>query len=872
MKTVTEVPPEEKRRFFRAGKFPKPRSGKPLVIVESPAKVKTIGRILGTEYDVRTSMGHVRDLPVRALGVDLENQFAPRYVPVPGKAKILQTLKNAAATCSTVYLAPDPDREGEAIAWHLQEILRPAGPERFLRVRFNEITPAAVREAFAHPGELDPRLVGAQQARRVLDRLVGYMVSPILWRRIQTRLSAGRVQSVALRLICEREEEICRFVPEPYWVVGARVRKRAPPLNPFRIRLTRIGDEKTDVRHEDRAHTIRADLEGRTLQVADVTRKEQIRRAPPPFITSTLQQAASSALGFSPQRTMELAQRLYEGIDLGDGPVGLITYMRTDAFAVAREAQEACRRYIREHFGATYCPDSPNVFRNRPSAQAAHEAIRPTEVTRTPASLADRLDRPLWKLYDLIWRRFVASQMSAARLEQRTVHVEALPEPSRPTRYFFQVSDSRVLFPGYLEVVGREPVPEAAAEPAEEKENVPEVAPGETLECLEWLVERKETQPPPRYTEPSLIGVLESKGIGRPSTYAQILSTLVERKYVRRVKRVLYPTDLGRRVCRLLVDLLPELFNVAFTARMEEQLDAVEQGRVEWTQMLQEFYHQFRGWLIQAAEAEAPRDRTARLLAALETVREWEKPVQRGRRIFSDREFTASIREQLDQGHKPITARQFEALLRIAWRYRDQSPHLAQTLDELGCPEPAPSPEGRPPSEQTLRKLELLRPVPLSRSAQRFVRSLEKRVAQGRDLTAAQIRVLDQMLTAAAREIPDFERIQNELGIVPAPDGDDEEARLLLDALKHVQTWNPPVRKGERTFDDHAFYRSLADQFSQRRSLSPRQRRYLRRLVYRYRKQIPEFDRLMGSLRTIRQAAGEGETNPSAPEHRETPA
>ena len=577
---------------------------KNLVIVESPAKAKTINKLLGKEYAVKASMGHVRDLPERALGVDLEKGFAPQYVAIKGRAKVLSELQAAAAKVEKVYLAPDPDREGEAIAWHLREALgTKVAKEKFCRVTYNEITAPAIRKAFSQPGEINQLRVDSQQARRILDRVVGYKVSPMLWRRIPGASSAGRVQSVALRLVCEREKAIRGFQPEPYWVLGVKAAKRVEPRGPFTAYLAKLNGAKADVKDEALARRLVEELKRRDLRVAEVARKEIRKNAPPPFITSSLQQAASGALGFSPSRTMRIAQKLYEGVDLGHGSAsGLITYMRTDSFSVAQEAREQARDYVLKTHGPEFLPETPNVFRSRSNAQEAHEAIRPTDPARTPESLKDVLERDDWRLYDLIWRRFMASQMAPARIAQRTAEIEAVGEG--PDSFLFRATASELVFPGFMRVSGLEQRKKEEAEGAdgEEVENLPPLEKGEGLDPVEWLNDRKETQPPPRFSEASLVKVLEENGVGRPSTYAQIISTLLDRKYVDREKRTLIPSELGMKVFDFLVSNLDALFDVQFTAGMEEQLDEIEEGKVAWTQML----------------------------AALGSAKDWQPPVKRG--------------------------------------------------------------------------------------------------------------------------------------------------------------------------------------------------------------------------------------------------
>ncbi len=845
-----------------------------LVIVESPAKAKTINKILGGNYAVRASMGHVRDLPEKGLGVDIQSDFKPKYVALKSREKVLRELKEFAAKAERIYLAPDPDREGEAIAWHLMQILKAKAPEeRFCRVTYNEITAPAIRKAFSEPGQIDLRKVDSQQARRVLDRLVGYIISPLLWRRIRGARSAGRVQSVALRLVCEREREIANFKPEEYWLVGARVRKEAEPRTPFEIRLVKINGEKAHVASGQAAERIRADLEGRRLVVADVSEREVSKRPWPPFITSTLQQAASSVLGFAPAYTMKLAQKLYEGVDFGgeQGAVGLITYMRTDSVHVAREAQTACRDLIREQFGAEFVPDTPPVYRSKQSAQEAHEAIRPTDVRRRPEDVEKALNADELKLYRLIWNRFVASQMAPARWRQRSVDVEALPDEQRKTPYLFRVSASDLLFPGYMRVTGAEEARKRseAEEEGEEAqaEALPPLEKGEPLEWLEWLQEQKFTQPPPRYTEASLVKALEEDGVGRPSTYAQILSTLLARKYVLKEKRALKPTDMGLRVNDFLAEHLGALFDVGFTASMEEKLDEIENGRVDWVSMLRDFYRDLCAWIEKAKGPPADIEKVRRLLALLEKVQNWDPPRKSGKRLYDDAKFVASVREQCEQGRE-ISDTQMEALRRIAARYADRVPEIREQADALGLGaelEKAAQ-AAQPPCEATLRKLELLEKVDFHEPRKigrrtfddrAFVESLRKQVQSGRRLSDKQIHHLDRILKRYGGQIEGFTGMAEELKI------EDVESGPLLELLEHVKEWKPPVTRGKKEWDDRKFYESLAQQYRRQKRLSPRQVAALKKMVWRYAGQIPDFEQAAERYGLKRPASRSGAEKPS---------
>jgi DNA topoisomerase-1 len=838
---------------------------KKLVIVESPAKAKTIGKILGEDFVVKASMGHIRDLPVKGIGIAFDKDFAPRYEVTPDRVKIVKELQAAAKSCDEVFLAPDPDREGEAIAWHLETLLKEIIPDvPYHRVTYNEITPRAVREAFANPQALNMKLVDAQQARRVLDRIVGYKVSPLLWSQIQRNTSAGRVQSVALRLICEREQAIRAFTPEVYWLIGADVRKEVAPVDPFAVRLARIKGEKADIRSAEQADAIRADLDKRKLRVKGVAIKEVSRKAFPPFITSTLQQAGSRVYNYTPSRTMRIAQELYEGVDLGEGPTGLITYMRTDSVNISKDAQASCREFIAQTFGQAYVPEKPNVYKSRGGAQEAHEAIRPTDVARTPDSLKGRIGNDEWKLYVLIWQRFVVSQMTPARIEQRTAEVETETAPGAVADYLFRVTASQVVFPGYMAAAGdwkpKAKDPEKTDEdkpssPDEEPEvdQLPPLVAGEPLEVLKWLEERKETQPPNRFSEATLIKALEEEGVGRPSTYAQILATLHVRRYIskEKQKRAILPTPLGEKVNKLLVSVLNELFDVTFTAAMEKKLDEIEEGKVSWTDMLHTFYDQFQIWMEKAKGPPAEIDHVRRLLDLLKQVKEWAPGVATGAKgkIKGDAEFVASVEKQLNTGKKPVSGRQLEALGRRAARYRDQLPDVAPVLQSMNLGPLLDEAPPQPPSAANVRKLALLSAIELDPPETRrgrtyddkaFVASLKQRADGGRELSPAQAASLDRLVLKYATRIPTFEEEREQLVLQPdGPEGatggaPDPEAKAMVDRLSLVQQWDEPTTKGKRTFDDKAFFTSLSTQFAQRGRLSPRQVGALKRMDKRY--------------------------------------
>src|SRR5271168_1852443 len=599
-----------------------------LVIVESPAKAKTINKYLGRKYTVKASFGHVMDLPRKTIGILLpgeengkgkkrsakrkgkggadgktpekpekkapkivvtrENIFEPTYEIIPDKIKIVGQLRAAAEAAPNVYLATDPDREGEAISAHLLDALTTKKSERakYYRVMFNEITQKAIKAAFEHPTQVDTNLVDAQQARRVLDRLVGYKVSPLLWDKVRRGLSAGRVQTVALRLIVERAQEIRAFVPREYWTIHALVEAGEPPA--FEAKLSKYKGEDLEIPDQAEAQRILAAVEHAVWQVSSVARKEKRRFAPPPFTTSKLQQAGYNRLGFTAKRTMMLAQRLYEGVELGsEGAVALITYMRTDSVSVSADALAQVRDHIGSTYGEKYLPEKPNFFKSKKDAQEAHEAIRPTDVARTPESVKPYLEESMFKLYQMIWQRFVASQMVPAVFDQTSIDIAA-------NDYTFRASGSVMKFDGYLvayQAVKAEEEKEDAAD--SESRMLPRVTEGEELRLETIRPEQHFTEPPPRYTEATLVKELEEKGIGRPSTYATIISTIVEREYVNKDQGRFTPTLLGERVSGLLVKSFEDVFDVGFTARMEEELDEIEEGKLPWRAAVKEFWDRF---------------------------------------------------------------------------------------------------------------------------------------------------------------------------------------------------------------------------------------------------------------------------------------
>jgi len=598
------VPPEPVKRKKKKRKASGSRKrNKKLVIVESPAKARTVGRYLGKGYAVKASVGHVRDLLRSQISVDVENDFAPKYRVPNEKREVVKELKNEVAQSSEVFLATDPDREGEAIAWHLLEATD-IESKRARRVVFHEITQEAIESAFDDPREIDMCLVDAQQARRILDRLVGYNLSPLLWAKVQSRLSAGRVQSPALRMIVDREREIRDFVPQEYWSIEADfIHPEKPPK--FRARLMKIDGEKVNLPSEDTVKDLLGNLRSAKYNISRIKRGTRTRRPSAPFITSTLQQEASRTLRFTARRTMRIAQQLYEGIDMGrDDPIGLITYMRTDSTNVSTQAVNEAREIITSTYGQEYLPKEPPIYRTRAKkAQEAHEAIRPTSAKRTPQKMKEFLSPEQFKVYQLIWKRFVASQMKPALYDTLTIEVSGKND-SRD--YLFRVSASKLRFAGFLEVYEESHARGKTSEDLTDLETrmseLPDLVKGDKVDLLELFPEQHFTQPPPRYSDASLIRALEEHGIGRPSTYAPILTTLRQRGYIERRERRLYPTEIGELVNDLIVDHFPEIVDYGFTARLEDRLDQIAEGRRPWVEVIRAFYEPFSEELERAKE------------------------------------------------------------------------------------------------------------------------------------------------------------------------------------------------------------------------------------------------------------------------------
>ena len=830
-----------------------------LLIVESPTKARTIGRMLGKDFMIVASMGHIRDLPEHELGVDIEHGFAPRYVDTPRSHSVVKQLRECAAKADEIYLAPDPDREGEAIAWHIHEVLKNKTKAPFYRVTFHEITRSAIEQALRSKGQIDLNLVDAQQARRVLDRIVGYQVSPLLWSNVKKGSSAGRVQSAALRLVVEREREIAAFVPKEYWVFTILF---GAEEGEFKGKLFKIDGKDFTVPDEQGAQQLEQSVRaGSGPVIASITAQERRRTPPPPFTTSTLQQSANTVLHYTATNTMRYAQQLYEGVELGSkGPVGLITYMRTDSVTVAREAQVAAAAFIRSTWGPEFAPEKFNYYRNKAAAQEAHEAIRPTDVTRTPESLAPYLDSPQLKLYTLIWKRFVASQMTPARQKLTTVDVEIRGADGR--LFDFRSAATVTLFPGFTKLW------EENGKDREEKENVAvlgKLREGESASIKKFDREQKFTEPPPHYSEASLIKALEENGIGRPSTYATILRTIQDRDYVRREQGKLIPEELGYEANDFLTGKLPLLFDIGFTAQMESKLDEIEEGKLGWIDMMTEFYRQFVPWL--AAAKERPQmdgDVSGKLLACFDGLT-FDPARKIGGRSYDDKRFFNSLKKKFDADHT-VSEKQFQALLAMAGRYRDRidPAHLAalpseyrEQLERVNAPAPEAAPaKAADPDLQgvfaALSKVTFEPPDPKRKRPfddKKFFASLKQQYEGGRALSEKQLAVLKRLAEKYGSATGADPAVVRFLGgkapegagkktapasAAPSPDTAARGAELLRE-LAQVTEWAAPVKRGRYTYDDRKFYVSVKKQFDEGKSLSEKQVAALAKLAERYR-------------------------------------
>lgn len=828
-----------------------------LIIVESPAKAKTIGKIMGKDFNVMASKGHIRDLPKDTLAIDVNNNYKPRYEISQDREAIINSLVSAAKKSDEIFLAPDPDREGEAIAWHLKEVLSEKLENKkipFHRVQYNEITPSAVRKAFAAPGEINMPRVDAQQARRLLDRIVGYKISPFLGKSLgSSNLSAGRVQTVALRLVCERDAEIAAFIPTPYWIFSGMFSKLVEPKQPFKATLKSINGKKADIKDEALQQQIQAVLDTCKYKLADLKTTTEKKSTKPPFKTSTLQQAASNAFGFSPSATMQIAQKLYEGVELKDeGTVGLITYMRTDSVAVSNDARDAAHRYITQNFGEQYF--NGKNFTNAKNAQAAHECIRPTDPMRTPEHVKGVLSDRDFKLYSLIWSRFIASQMADVVYEQLTAFIDT--ESSSPDVYTFVASARKLIFDGFTKLIKEKPRKQENENEEGEEEFLDGLPPLEIGEYLQPVgaapkSERKENKPPYRFNEASLIQELERNGIGRPSTYATIIKTLNDRRYVEKEGKAMHATELGVDVNNVLIKYFPELFNVKFTASMEEELDKIEESQAEWTSMIDTFFKKLEEWLSQARGAVKPEVVQA-VLELMANIENWAKPIRTGRHSFSEQRFLKDIKaclEPTDSDQKrsrSVTERQFKTLIDIAYRYKNEIPGLEAKLAEIGVEYKPEEPAA--PDEKVLKLFQVMDKAGIpDEKDQAFVNSLKNWVTGGRALTAKQQYRLQIIFNGMHNKVTDFSpELCSTLGIEykPVEKVDTSKIEDLLTALSKVANWRQPSKRGKRLFNDYDFYTSVQQQFSNNKVLSDRQLSCLDRLVVTYKDQIENFAEL----------------------------
>ena len=830
-----------------------------LLIVESPTKARTIGKMLGSQFDIIASMGHIRDLPERELGVDVQHDFAPVYVETPRSKQVIKNLKAAAKKADNIYLAPDPDREGEAIAWHLQNVLQPVFKGDFHRVTFHEITKEAISRALEHTAQVDQNLVDAQQARRVLDRIVGYKVSPVLWRKLEKGRSAGRVQSAALRLVVERERERTGFVPEEYWTFSVDFLRKTGEI--FSSRLFKINDSDFKISCEKDAVALqKAVMDGSTPTVAGVSCTSKKRNAPPPFTTSTLQQSANVAFNFSASATMHYAQQLYEGVDLGNGnTVGLITYMRTDSVTLSRESQLAAAAFIKANYGPEYLPGKFNVYKNKAAAQEAHEAIRPTDVNRTPESVAPYLEPAQLKLYTLIWKRFVASQMAPAVLEQNTVDVDVCGKDSN--MYRFRSVASVVTFPGYTCLFN-----DSARQENESREAalLKTISKNELLAIEKFDPAKKFTEPPPRYTEAALIKALEENGIGRPSTYATILRTIQDREYVKKEQGKLAPTDSGTVVNDFLVERFPDLFDIAFTAKMETKLDDIEAGKLGWVDMMHEFYDQLIPWILSANNFDAPESAAAAELVNVLQGIEFDE--ESGSKRFNSRRFFSSVENKFRQSGS-ISARQYQALISLAGNVLDKIPQekfssLSQEAQDKINAAAKVSRAGRAKREKDAAAASQLDynglfaafddvafAPPETRGRivyddKKFVASLKKQAMDGKLLSPKQMTALGKIAIKYRKMLKNIDCVEKMLDLPPetpdlsasestaaTPAGSGVEA--LFAALSQV-TFAEPVKRGRFVYDDKKFFDSLDKQFRSGKVLSEKQVAALQKLADKY--------------------------------------
>ncbi|MCM8536845.1 MAG: type I DNA topoisomerase [Lentisphaeraceae bacterium] len=834
--------------------------GKSLVIVESPAKAKTIGKFLGEEFKVMASMGHIRDLPQKKFGVDVENGFVLSYEENKERKKVLDELKKEAKSSETIYLAPDPDREGEAIAWHLKETLEGVSKANFKRVTFHEITKTAIDKAFDNSHDVDQDRVDAQQARRVIDRIVGWQVSDFVRKNVFGAKSAGRVQTVALRLICEREKEIQDFVTREYWSMKVKLAKQATDEK-FISTLVRLDGEKVDIPDGDTANSLKAELETAQFTVQSVKSKERRQNPAPPFITSTLQQAASGSLRMSPTQSMRVAQQLYEGVDLGvEGTTGLITYMRTDSVSIAKEAQNAAMDFVSQEYGDTYIPNKPNFYKNKNSAQEAHEAIRPTDVNRTPEFMKNYLDKDQLNLYTLIWKRFVASQMSKAVFMVDTVELDAKGADVTHD-YLFRTTASRNIFLGYLKVYNLKEE-DSKDEDDDDIDTIPELKVNEDVNKDDFLLKQHFTEPPPRFSEATLVKSLEANGVGRPSTYAAIVRTIQDHEYVNKEKGRLHPSKVGMESCGYLISSIPSLFEIKFTAGMEDLLDEVEHGKIVWTDMLGDFYGDFSKWLLEAKTAGVPpKENVKEVLEVFTEDVVYAEPETRGRRTYSDEKLVTSFRENLDS-EKEFTSKQWGSVVRLIAKYKDQLKNVDEVVEKFNFREDYDKElaiiaerklAAENPDEEALKIIALLDVVNFDEPKKvgkrtyddsQFRDSLKDQATAGKKLTVNQTKALHKLIQKYQKQIPNYDDIAKELELPTLAENEEmnKEISAILALFDEVTEWNEPTKKGRFTYDDKEFATSLKTQFADKGALSERQIAAAKKTAAKYKDQISDFD------------------------------
>ncbi|HBM16270.1 MAG TPA: type I DNA topoisomerase [Lentisphaeria bacterium] len=836
-------------------------SNKNLVIVESPTKARTIAPMLGKDYTLMASMGHIRDLPEGSrLGIDIKNNFLPEYEVSREKKDVVKKLVSAAKNASAIFLATDPDREGEAISWHIKELLSENTKAPFHRVEFHEITKGAIKQAFDHSRDINKDLVDSQQARRVLDRLVGYQLSPLLWSRIEKNTSAGRVQSVALRIVCEREREIQNFIPKEYWDFGAKFMHENKEDRLYLAKLFQINGKKADISNTQKAQEVYDAVTNAGKYYISSAKTEPAKKyAPPPFITSTLQQSAGNSLRFSSSKTMQIAQQLYEGIQTESGEqTGLITYMRTDSFTVSRDAQNACREFIVSKYGDKFAPERFNFFKNKSTAQEAHEAIRPTDVFKTPESLAKVLSRDQLVLYKLVWKRFIASQMSPTELSRTTIDTQC---SNTNDIYTFRTVSTITLFSGFGIIYSDKETDDLNEE--DKKYNFLQyIKENDSSSLKELTKEQKFTEPPPRYTEPSLIKELEANGIGRPSTYATIVNTIQNRKYVEKKEGKLIPQNLGFRVNDFLVPTFPDLLNISFTAGMEEKLDNIESGGVNWTTMIKEFYGSLQTWLNSAKYEDAPtEDKAEGAINLLENFTGWKTPDKKTGRVFDDKKFFESVQRQYKK-NKAITAKQFSALLRLLNKYSSQITdfdnfvakfNLKKDLNDLSAQIEEENEKREQLSEERAESVIIMKSVlSIIRSSdlipnhsfdeKAFVESLNEQIQNNRPLSSKQIYVLKRIAIRSRNKIDSFNEISATLGITPkdieaieakkeTPKESNPKIEEFIEKLDKITDWK---EEGKRKIKDSAFFASLKKQYEAKKTLSPKQLSALEKIVAKY--------------------------------------